>query len=330
MGSPWTNQAVSLIILTEQATGFSGLFGYSPVVGAGNLIFSVSAAAGIDPYGNSYPQGVSSDVGAVTTTALTTNSVTVNSGPLLFYTSEHAGGTVFTAGQSGNWTVPANVTSATGTLIGGGNDGALGGGGGGECAVQTFTVTPGGMLAYSVGNDAQDTTFNGITAHAGKSDVNGGAGGTGSTATTHFDGGAGGRFDGSNFQGGGSSAGPSQAGNAGNSATGGAAVPGGGAGGNPSANGSAPGGGGGGNGGLGAGGQLTINYSGSSGPDNVLMLSIAAAAGMDGFGNTWEPGLTLDSTAVPPTPSAGCILYYNTGTLSAVGPSGVPVALAAT
>ena len=58
MSSPWTNQAISLIILTEQTTGFSGLFGYSPAPGAGNLIFSLSAAAGTDEYGNTYPQGL--------------------------------------------------------------------------------------------------------------------------------------------------------------------------------------------------------------------------------------------------------------------------------
>lgn len=56
-GSPWTNQNIALIILTEQVTGFSGLFGYSPTVGAGNLIFSLAAVAGTDPYGNTYPQG---------------------------------------------------------------------------------------------------------------------------------------------------------------------------------------------------------------------------------------------------------------------------------
>lgn len=55
----WNNQAVSLIILIEQVTGYSGLFGYSPTVGPGNLIFSLAAAAGTDPYGNSYPQGLS-------------------------------------------------------------------------------------------------------------------------------------------------------------------------------------------------------------------------------------------------------------------------------
>jgi hypothetical protein len=52
--SPWSNQAIALIILTEEATGFSGLFGYSPTVGKDNLVFSVAAAGGTDPYGNVY------------------------------------------------------------------------------------------------------------------------------------------------------------------------------------------------------------------------------------------------------------------------------------
>jgi len=59
MSSPWSNQVVSLIILTEETGGFSGMFGYSPAPGAGNLIFSLSAAAGTDEYGNTYPQGLS-------------------------------------------------------------------------------------------------------------------------------------------------------------------------------------------------------------------------------------------------------------------------------
>lgn len=53
-GPAWTNQAVSLIVLIEEVSGFSGLFGYSPTVGAGNLVFSLAAAPGTDPYGNHY------------------------------------------------------------------------------------------------------------------------------------------------------------------------------------------------------------------------------------------------------------------------------------
>lgn len=58
MTTPWSNQAVSLIVLIEEVSGFSGLFGYSPAPGPGNLIFSITANAGTDPYGNSYQQGV--------------------------------------------------------------------------------------------------------------------------------------------------------------------------------------------------------------------------------------------------------------------------------
>lgn len=54
----WNNQAITLIIIEEEITGFSGLFGYSPKLGHGNLIFSVAAASGTDPYGNNYDQGI--------------------------------------------------------------------------------------------------------------------------------------------------------------------------------------------------------------------------------------------------------------------------------
>ena len=66
-GSPWTNQVVSLIVLTEATGGFSGLFGYSPTPGAGNLIFSIAAANGTDPYGNAYLGGVTSYSGSTDT-----------------------------------------------------------------------------------------------------------------------------------------------------------------------------------------------------------------------------------------------------------------------
>jgi hypothetical protein len=53
----WNNQLLTLIVLVEGA-GFSGMFGYSPAPGAGNLELSISAQAGTDPYGNAYPAGV--------------------------------------------------------------------------------------------------------------------------------------------------------------------------------------------------------------------------------------------------------------------------------
>lgn len=60
MSGSWSNTETNLIILIEQVSGFSGLFGYSPAPGAGNLIFSITANAGTDPYGNKYVAGVGS------------------------------------------------------------------------------------------------------------------------------------------------------------------------------------------------------------------------------------------------------------------------------
>jgi hypothetical protein len=62
----WNNQAVQLLVLQEATGGWSGVFGYSPTPGKGNLVFSVAAAAGSDPYGNAYPAGVSTTAGAGT------------------------------------------------------------------------------------------------------------------------------------------------------------------------------------------------------------------------------------------------------------------------
>ena len=69
-GSAWTNQLVNLIILSAAQQGFSGFFVYSPAPGPGNLIGSWAAAAGVDPYGNAYPAGLSVEVGSLTGTDL--------------------------------------------------------------------------------------------------------------------------------------------------------------------------------------------------------------------------------------------------------------------
>ncbi len=55
-GSAWSNQVVSVLIV-QSGCNFQGLFMYSPTIGAGNLIASLAAAAGTDPYGNAYPAG---------------------------------------------------------------------------------------------------------------------------------------------------------------------------------------------------------------------------------------------------------------------------------
>jgi hypothetical protein len=328
------------------------MFGYSPTVGPGNLIFSIAAVAGKDPYGNSYPQGLSSTVGNITTTSLSTTALNITEGPLLFYGSSSAGGEVFAAGSSGNWTVPAGVTMVTATLYAGAGNGSENsqgaGGGGGECAVQTFTVIGGNSLAYSVGNAGQNTTFNGITAHAGTnaSGSTPGSGGTGSSAATAFAGGAGGLYGlyAGEFEvagGGGASGSPTQPGGSGSPLLGGTTGPGGGAGGFGAGSGGSPqagfvpGGGGGGDtpgdgvAGAGAGGQLVLSYASEPSPTDLL-LAIASVAGSDTNGNSWGVGLTLEPSAAPATPSAGCILYYDSGILYAVGPSGDPVAIATT
>lgn len=58
MTTPWSNQANTLIILIEQITGQSGMFGYSPDAGPGNLTLSISAKGGTDQYGNEYQVGI--------------------------------------------------------------------------------------------------------------------------------------------------------------------------------------------------------------------------------------------------------------------------------
>jgi hypothetical protein len=110
MTTPWTNQAVSLIILTEQTSGFSGIFGYSPTVGAGNLIFSISADAGTDPYGNSYPAGLSAveGLGIQTYTQGTAPAGTIVTGSIWVNTS--AGNSIYI--WSGSAWVPYTLGTA--------------------------------------------------------------------------------------------------------------------------------------------------------------------------------------------------------------------------
>ena len=58
MGEAWSNQLVQIIILSLPG-GFSGLFGYAPAPGPGNLVISITNQAGTDPFGNPYPAGIS-------------------------------------------------------------------------------------------------------------------------------------------------------------------------------------------------------------------------------------------------------------------------------
>lgn len=58
MAGSWSSTETNLILLVEEISGFSGIFGYSPSPGLGNLVFSLTAANGTDPYGNVYFKGL--------------------------------------------------------------------------------------------------------------------------------------------------------------------------------------------------------------------------------------------------------------------------------
>ena len=147
--------------------------------------------------------------------------------------------TVTTAG-AGTYTVPANTVYLKVEATGGGGAGTSqtvsgfgGGGGGAEYAAETsFAAVPAVVIPYAVGagdtagagaSSGRLTTFGpapgatlAVTAHGGQSaaqnSATGGAGGTGSTNSVHFDGGAGRTASGSVGGGGGSSGGSSSAG----------------------------------------------------------------------------------------------------------------------
>lgn len=54
---PWQNSVFNLLVVVAGA-GYSGEFAYAPGPGAGNLIASIAASDGTDPYGNAYVHGV--------------------------------------------------------------------------------------------------------------------------------------------------------------------------------------------------------------------------------------------------------------------------------
>lgn len=232
---------------------------------------------------------------------------------------------------SGNFTVPCNVTSITVEVWGGGGGGAGGGcsgigctsaasggggGGGGGYSTRTYAVTPGQVIAYTVGNGGAGggggnpasngaagtaSTFSGpgftITGNGGAGGIQngaGGAGGTGVNGTTNTTGTTGATRV----------AGAGGAGGAGGDGGG----PGGGAGGAANAGvGAVPGGGGGGKtgvilgaaGGVGGRGEVRVTYT-------------PTTAGVDQNLAACAPSATMAATA----PAAG------TGTWSCVANCG--------
>lgn len=183
----------------------------------------------------------------------------------------------FTSG-SGNWTVPAGVTSVEFRVKGQGGNGAAasgggGGGGGGGYGTKILTVTPGDLIAYVVGSGVASTiTYSGITYTINRgANASGGSGGAGGTCTVS----GGGSFTTSATGQAGSDASFDEGGNGGNNGDG----TGGGIGGNQSDSGS-NGGIGGGGGGAGEGGSS----GGIGGRANIdFVYTVSSTANTTGF-----------------------------------------------
>lgn len=161
---------------------------------------------------------------------------------------------VFTS--SGTFTVPAGITRAKVTVVGGGGSGASGvggGGGGGGTAIEIVTgLTPGGTVTVTVGGVAGTSSFGAYCSATGGATVTsivGGAGGVGSGGDINLSGSGGG--------GGGTGSGFSVYGTGGSSSFGGGGY---GAVNSVGGNGGNYGGGGAGGGGVGAGGVVIVEY----------------------------------------------------------------------
>lgn len=87
------------------ATGTGGeYFAYNGPPALGNLILSMAAQAGTDPYGNAYPQGLNVTVGAISGTTITGNDFIINDSGQFFY-----------SGTPGSGNLVASVTNGAGT-----------------------------------------------------------------------------------------------------------------------------------------------------------------------------------------------------------------------
>ncbi|MGD0328481.1 MAG: glycine-rich domain-containing protein [Minisyncoccia bacterium] len=155
-----------------------------PSVKVTSLMFYASGTKTSDNYQPNVTIVVS---GTVSSGRGTTQSFSVETGATMRGSDiagivSSGGSVIYTAGQSGNWTVPSGVTSVIVTMWGGGGSGSsyAGGGGGGAGVIYQYplTVTP-GQISYAVGyggaavtgqvdgNDGQQTTFGSLIASPG-------------------------------------------------------------------------------------------------------------------------------------------------------------------
>lgn len=104
MSNPWSNQLVSLVVVTAPPGQYAGIFVYSPSPGLGNLIGSWAASAGVDPYGNAYPQGLNVTTGSITGVTFNGNNFQLNNSGMFLYSGTPALGNLI-----------ASITNNTGT-----------------------------------------------------------------------------------------------------------------------------------------------------------------------------------------------------------------------
>jgi hypothetical protein len=160
-GSAWTNQLTSLILLSAALSGFSGFFAYSPAPGTGNLIVSVTAAAGEDPYSDEYLQGVAT-YGPGFASAMI-------GGAVIWYTGSLASGWSEVAVIEVDLSGDLLISTSTGTIqldsdaVAGSNftvDGTLfvGGASGGSLTATNFNMNP------TMGTPVNQGAVNGGTA----------------------------------------------------------------------------------------------------------------------------------------------------------------------
>lgn len=92
MSNPWSNQLVSLVIVAAPPGQYAGIFVYSPSPRLGTLIGSWAAQAGVDPYGNAYPQGLNVTTGSITGVTFNGTNFVINSSGMFFYSGTPAAG----------------------------------------------------------------------------------------------------------------------------------------------------------------------------------------------------------------------------------------------
>src|SRR5215472_12880307 len=133
----WENENVFPLVIITAGGGFTGLFVYSPGPGLGNLIASIAAQNGTDPFGNAFLAGVVS----YTTFGGTNFAASLSNGAVQFWSAP---------GPGGPWALPAQIA----------NEGITGGG---LQIRSTFLGLVGGtstglVFAYPSGSASTDTT----------------------------------------------------------------------------------------------------------------------------------------------------------------------------